>query len=421
MIIPSIDLMNGQAVQLVGGKEKALDAGDPLPIAERFSVAGEIAVIDLDAALGRGSNAQVVNALVRRCPCRVGGGIRDVEAALKWLDAGAEKVILGTKAVPEILAQLPRERLIAALDAVHGEVVVEGWQTKTGRNILEKMVELRDFVSGFLVTFVEHEGRMQGSALERTGELLNAAGGARITVAGGITSAEEIAALAAQGIDAQVGMALYTNRLTLARAITAPLKSERSDGLWPTVVCDEHGIALGLAWSSQESVNEAVALRRGVYHSRKRGIWRKGETSGAAQELLRIDLDCDSDALRFTVRQHGSGFCHLGTRTCWGALRGIDDVFRHVQSRVKDAPPESYTKRLLDDSELLEAKLLEEAGEVVAAENSEEAVCEAADLLYFTLVKLIKNGASWSDVEAELGRRMLKVTRRPGLAKSRHS
>ncbi|HQH26156.1 MAG TPA: phosphoribosyl-ATP diphosphatase, partial [Oligoflexia bacterium] len=304
---------------------------------------------------------------------------------------------------------------------VHGEVVVEGWQTKTGRNILEKMVELRDFVSGFLVTFVEHEGRMQGSALERTGELLNAAGGARITVAGGITSAEEIAALAAQGIDAQVGMALYTNRLTLARAITAPLKSERSDGLWPTVVCDEHGIALGLAWSSQESVNEAVALRRGVYHSRKRGIWRKGETSGAAQELLRIDLDCDSDALRFTVRQHGSGFCHLGTRTCWGALRGIDDVFRHVQSRVKDAPPESYTKRLLDDSELLEAKLLEEAGEVVAAENSEEAVCEAADLLYFTLVKLIKNGASWSDVEAELGRRMLKVTRRPGLAKSRHS
>ncbi len=108
MIVPSIDLQGGQAVQLVGGETKAIDAGDPLPIAERFAVAGEIAVIDLDAAMRKGSNAALVETLVERFPCRVGGGIRDVATAIGWLDRGARKIILGTMATPEILAELPR-------------------------------------------------------------------------------------------------------------------------------------------------------------------------------------------------------------------------------------------------------------------------------------------------------------------------
>ena len=134
MIIPSIDLMDGHAVQLVGGREKAIDAGDPRPIAERFRLAGTLAVIDLDAALGRGSNAGVIRDLLRLAPCRVGGGIRTVEAALDWLDAGAEQVILGTAAVPELLEQLPRERVVAALDADRDDVMVEGWRRATGRS-----------------------------------------------------------------------------------------------------------------------------------------------------------------------------------------------------------------------------------------------------------------------------------------------
>ena len=117
MIIPSIDLMNGQAVQLIGGKEKSLDAGDPRPIARRFARAGEVAVIDLDAALGRGDNRDLIKQLLAIAPCRVGGGIRDIETARQWLDAGAVKVILGTKAIPEILEKLPRDRVMAALDA----------------------------------------------------------------------------------------------------------------------------------------------------------------------------------------------------------------------------------------------------------------------------------------------------------------
>ena len=318
MIVPSIDLLAGSTVQLVGGEEKALDAGDPRPLAERFRIAGEIAVVDLDAARGEGSNAGLARELLRLAPCRVGGGIRDAASAIAWLDAGAEKVVLGTAARPEVLRQLPPERVVAALDARDGEVVVEGWRKGTGETIEERMAALAGLVGGYLVTFVEREGRMGGVDLERVERLVAAAGEVRVTIAGGVANADEIAALDRLGADAQVGMALYTGALDLADAIVAPLTSDRPDGLWPTVVVDESGIALGLAWSDAESVRTAIERRAGVYHSRSRGLWIKGDTSDASQELLRVDLDCDRDVLRFTVRQAGAGFCHLGARTCWG-------------------------------------------------------------------------------------------------------
>lgn len=426
MIIPAVDLQSGNAVQLISGKELEIDAGDPRPIAQRFALAGEIAVIDLDAAMGKGSNEAVILELLKVAKCRVGGGIRDVETARKWLDAGAAKVILGTAARPEILRELPRERVIAALDAVDGEVVVEGWVKKTGRGILERIDELKDYVGGFLVTFVEKEGRLGGTNLELAAEVIRRAGKARVTIAGGVTTAEDIAELDRMGADAQVGMALYRNLLTLGDAIAAPLvASDRADGLWPTVVCDEHGVALGLAYSSRESINAAVDSGRGVYQSRKRGLWRKGETSGDYQELLGIDLDCDRDTLRFTVRQHGAGFCHLGCHTCWGADDGLTALSRRLQGLREAAPEGSYTRRLFEDPALLSAKLREEAAELAEASEaagvdacSDEVVWEAADVLYFTLVTMVKHGVRLRDVESVLDARALKVTRRPGNAKN---
>ncbi len=417
MIVPSIDIQGGQTVQLVGGRDKALDAGDPRPIAQRFALAGEIAVVDLDAALGRGANTELIRDLLKLAPCRVGGGIRSVAAAIDWLDAGATKVVLGTAATPEILQQLPSERVIAALDAFDNEVVVHGWQTRTGRDVFEQMQLLRGMVGGFLVTFVEREGRLQGTDLERARRLREAAGDAELTVAGGITTLEEVAELDRLGIGAQVGMALYTGQMELADALAAPLTSDRPDGLWPTVVVDERGVALGLAWSSRESLRAAMRERAGIYQSRQRGLWVKGATSGARQELLRVELDCDRDALRFTVRQHGAGFCHNNTRTCWGPDRGLGELVRRLEERLRCAPAGSYTRRLLDDPDLLRAKLVEEVGELAAARTPAEVTGETADVLYFALVAMVRGGMALEAVEAELERRALKVTRRPGNAK----
>jgi len=417
MIVPSIDLLGGQAVQLIGGETPAIEAGDPRPIADRFGRVGETAVIDLDAARGEGSNAELIEDLVARAPCRVGGGIRDVDTAIRWLDAGARSVILGTAARPEILSQLPRDRVIAALDARDGEVVVEGWRTKTGASVIDRMRALRDHVGGFLVTFVELEGRLGGSALDRVEELVREAGDTRVTIAGGVTTAEEIAELDRMGADAQVGMALYSGRLTLADAFAAPLTSDRPDDLWPTVVTDEHGVALGLAYSNRESLTAAIDEAAGVYWSRNRGLWRKGATSGATQELLRVDADCDRDALRFVVRQQGAGFCHTGSATCWGERWGVPALNASVQERLRSAPAGSYTRRLFDDADLLRSKLLEEAGELADATTQDEAAWEAADVLYFALVRAAAAGADLEAVSRQLDARALRVTRRPGDAK----
>lgn len=418
MIVPSIDLRHGQAVQLIGGETPALEAGDPLPLAHRFGVAGPIAVIDLGAALGdEVQHAEQIEALCRVARCRVGGGIRTVDKAKAWLDRGAEQVIIGTAATPEFVTQLPRERVIVALDAVEGEVVVDGWRTKTGRSIADGMAELRDHVSGFLVTFVEREGRLQGTDLERVESLVEASGDAKLTIAGGVSSVEEILALDAIGADAQVGMALYTGRFTLGQAVAGLLTSDRPDGLFPTVVVDDSGVALGLAYSSAETLAEAVDTRAGVYHSRRRGRWKKGETSGATQELLAVDLDCDRDAVRFTVRQSSPGFCHLDTWTCFGEAGGAPELARTLASRVSQAPEGSYTRRLLDEPELLAAKLREEAQELVDAETRDDVAHEVADVVYFALVAMVRAGVTWPEVEAVLDRRSRRVTRRPGNAK----
>ncbi len=424
MIVPSVDVLEGRAVQLVGGKPGApgsLDLGDPMALAEKLSIAGEIAIVDLGAALGTGDNEALIASIVKRFPARVGGGIRGVEKAVRLLDAGATKVILGTAAKPEILSQLPKERVIAALDESGGRVVTHGWQQQSERTVEQGMADLAPLVSGFLVTSVDREGREQGldqSLLLRLAKYREL----DVTVAGGITSAAEIRVADQHGFDAQVGMALHTGKLLLADAVMAPLKaSDRPDGLWPTLVVDVHGVALGLAYSNRESLRKAVETRRGVYWSRQRGLWIKGESSGDAQDLVAVALDCDRDTLRFTVRQHGRGFCHEGTETCFGDRAGIVAEARRVAQRLKTAgeaqPGGSYTHRLLADPALLRSKLVEEAGELADAKSAEHAAEELADVVYFSLVRLLQAGGSLEDVERILDRRSRRVTRRPGNAK----
>ena len=415
MIIPSIDLQSGKAVQLIGGKEFAVDGGDPMAWAREFGIAGEIGVIDLDAALGTGNNRETIVGILKDHRCRVGGGIRTIEDALFYLDHGALQVIIGTKATPEFCAQLPRERVMAALDTVYGEVVVDGWQTNTKKPIEERIAELRDHVGGFLVTFVEREGRMVTMDMDRCRALKELCGDVPLTVAGGLSTVEEVAELDAMGIDVQVGMALYTRKIDYIDCVLSPIKRRLPDQLWPTVVADQQGRALGLVWSSEESVRLAAKERRGIYYSRSRQeIWRKGETSGAVQELLRIDLDCDRDALRFTVRQAGSGFCHKQTDSCWGDLGGFPALQSTLMARKQDAPVGSYSARLFNEEGLLESKLTEEAQELADATGREHIIAEAADLIYFTTAKLAQNGISLSEVEKELDRRSKKISRRGG-------
>ena len=265
---------------------------------------------------------------------------------------------------------------------------------------------------------------MGGFDLQAVAAAVRAAGegGARLTAAGGITTATEVAELDRIGADAQVGMALYTGRLPLGEAVAAPLAKpiDREGGaVWPTVVCDEWGHALGLVWSTSESLARAIAERKGIYWSRSRqALWEKGATSGNTQELVRVDLDCDRDALRFTVRQRGAGFCHRERRSCWPSGFDLDDLARTITERATRPEPGSGTAKLLADPALLAAKLQEEAEELGRASERADVVHETADVLYLALVAVVRGGGTLAEVVAELSRRRGAVTRRPMAAKS---
>ncbi|HVG54554.1 MAG TPA: HisA/HisF-related TIM barrel protein [Vicinamibacterales bacterium] len=226
MLIPSIDLQNGHVVQLVQGERLAIEAPDPEPWIERFSRFPRVQLIDLDAARGRGDNSEMVSVICRRLPCRVGGGIRSIERAQAVLTGGAHAVIASSAlfrdgqvdvAFARSLADaIGAERVIAAVDSRGGFVAIHGWKTILPVTAVEAVRALEPYCSEFLYTHVDKEGMMQGTDMDAI-MAVRAATTRRLTAAGGITTWEEIDTLDASGIDAVVGMAVYTGQLPLER------------------------------------------------------------------------------------------------------------------------------------------------------------------------------------------------------------
>jgi phosphoribosyl-ATP pyrophosphohydrolase len=179
---------------------------------------------------------------------------------------------------------------------------------------------------------------------------------------------------------------------------------EKCGGLVPTIVCDAFdGRPRMLAYSSRESLDAALCEGAGVYWSRKRQqLWRKGETSGSTQRLVRVTTDCDSDALVFYVEQTGVT-CHRGTDRCFdGEPFAWETLAARIAERAQGRGLASYTRALLDDPALLRAKIVEEALEVVEAQTREEVAWECADLLYFMTVKMQSAGIRIADVMVQL-------------------
>jgi phosphoribosyl-ATP pyrophosphohydrolase len=226
---------------------------------------------------------------------------------------------------------------------------------------------------------------------------------------------DRIAELEMARIDCLVDATKLTPEV-IADFFKTVLVTDREDGLWSTLIVDPLGIALGLAYSNYESLLYAIENRCGTYWSRSRdGLWIKGETSGATQQLLGIRLDCDRDCLRFRVTQDPPGFCHRNTHTCFGEQRTIQSVMQRLVERINETDEKSFTRKLANDATMLETKLLEEARELSEASQTDdldEIAWEAADVLYFSLVAMLKNGVTLDRVYNELARRMNRVVRR---------
>jgi phosphoribosyl-ATP pyrophosphohydrolase / phosphoribosyl-AMP cyclohydrolase / histidinol dehydrogenase len=334
----------------------------------------------------------------------------DYDDLMSCLDRGAEKVILSLAHASEVIGSVPSDRILLLLDVANASAVSD--KTRSGvSGVLLKSPSLElDLISSVSRFFSDSSIYVLSTSptppTSFTIRELRSVGAVPVLPTSQLTLGQS-----------------SSSQLNIADAFLAPLRSDRPDGLFPTVVSSfaQGGRSLGLVYSSRQSIVESILSGKGVYHSRRHGLWRKGETSGATQDVVRINLDCDADSLEFSVIQQGAGFCHLNRPSCFGELNGLAALETTLKSRLESAPEGSYTKRLFNDPDLLRSKVMEEADELCGAETKEQVAFEAADLFYFALTRCIAAGVSLVDIERNLDAKARKVSRRLGNAKARWS
>lgn len=429
MVIASIDMKDGSVVQLKNGKDLVLKRDDADSLISDFNKYGEVAIIDLDQALrntdekGNTKNTPLLKSLLRKGNVRVGGGIRDVKKARELISLGAEKVIIGSAAwnpspkagesvlneefLKELCEKIGKQRVIISVDSIQGKIAVKGWTETVDIPLIEGAKQAEKYCSELLFTCVEKEGCMQGTDMEAC-KALREAVSCRVVVAGGVNTLEQIVELEKLGCDVQLGMALYTGKVSLKDAFIGCLNFEKVDGMIPVIAQSPSGEVLMMGYSNKEAFEKSFATGKLTFFSRTRNVlWTKGETSGHFLELLKMRVDCDRDTVLATVIPHG-GVCHTGSFTCFGsepdAKSNLERLYGTIAERFANPRPGSYTATL--DAKRVREKVMEEAEELCDdADSKEEVIWEAADLLYFVSVLMYKEGVNWQDVYDELDRR----------------
>ncbi len=428
MVISSIDLKDGHVVQLKNGKDLVLQRDDSDALIDEFNKYGEVAIIDLDAALrntdekGNTKNTELLKSLLRRGNVRVGGGIRDVKKARQLISLGAEKVIIGSAAwnanrkdgepilntafLDELVKAIGRQRIIISVDAINGKIAVKGWTETANISLIEGAREAEKYASELLFTCVEKEGCMQGTDMGMVKELRNAVK-CRVVAAGGVNSLEQVVELERMGCDVQLGMALYTGVVSLKDSFIECLDWKKTDGMIPVIAQSEAGEVLMMGYANKDAFERTFKDGKLTFFSRTRNtLWTKGETSGHFLQLVKLRADCDRDTVLATVIPHG-GACHTGSWTCFtsepDAKSNMERLYATIADRFANPKPGSYTATLNDKR--VREKVMEEAEELTEAEGKDEVIWEAADLLYFVSVLMYKEGVSWKDVYNELDKR----------------
>ncbi len=427
MVISSIDLKNGHIVQLKNGKELVLQRDDADELISQFNMYGEVAVIDLDAALGnidlKGNtvNTPLLKSLLHKGNVRTGGGIRSVKRAKELISLGAEKVIIGSAAwnmkadgkssildeefLTELVQAVGKDRIIISVDCINGKIAVKGWTETVDVSLDQGAKEAEKYCSELLFTCVEKEGCMQGTNMEYAKQLREAVK-CKVVVAGGVSSMDEIVQLEKLHCNVQLGMALYTNKISLKDAFIECLNWEKVE-LMPVIAQSVNGQVLMQGYANKEAFEKTFELGKLTFFSRtKNRLWTKGETSNNFLEVRTLRADCDRDTVLATVVPHGPT-CHTGSWTCFGSdpdeSSSMGRLYNVIADRFAKPRPGSYTATL--DSKRVREKVEEEAEELCEAESRDDVIWEAADLIYFVNVLMYKEGVSWKDVFDELDKR----------------
>ena len=428
MVISSIDLKDRHIIKLKNGRDLVLQRDDADNLINEFNFYGEVAVIDLDAAMGnvdaKGNtvNTNLLKSLLRKGNVRTGGGIHTVKRARELISLGAEKVIIGSSAwnknpssndsvlntefLEELVQAIGKQRIIISVDAINGKITVKGWTETIDVSLIEGAKQAEQYCSELLFTCVEKEGCMQGTNIDMAQELRNAVK-CRVVVAGGVSTESEIEQLEKMGCDVQLGMALYTNKVSLKDSFIRCLDWKKTDGMIPVIAQSEHGEVLMMGYANHEAFKKTFDTKKLTFWSRTRNtLWTKGETSGHFLEVKKLRADCDRDTVLATVVPHG-GVCHTGSFNCFSSeadeKSSMERLYGTIAERFANPKPGSYTATL--DSKRVREKIEEEAEELCEADGKDEVIWEAADLLYFVSVLMYKEGVNWNDIYSELDRR----------------
>ena len=341
-LYPAIDLKDGKCVRLKQGEFNRITvySDEPYRIARYFEENGAtfIHLVDLDGALkGRAVNENAIRKIVGSVtiPCELGGGIRTIEDIERVLSYGVYMVIIGTKAVSdpefvrEAIERFGAGRIVVGVDAKDGMVAVEGWEQVSDKTAVALCSAMKEIgVKHIIYTDISKDGMLCGPNIEMTKKLTDETG-LDVIASGGVSSMEDLQALASAGIKgAIIGKAIYEKRVDIAEAVKAfpvfessvPFSDFKLDGngLIPVVVQEEDtGQVLMVAYMNEQAYNMTVETGRMTYYSRsRRELWIKGLTSGHFQYVSSLMLDCDNDTILAKVRQAGAA-CHTGAHSCF--------------------------------------------------------------------------------------------------------
>lgn len=429
MVISSIDLKDGHVVQLKNGKDLVLQRDDADKLIGDFNKYGEVAIIDLDAAMrntdekGNTKNTALLKSLLRKGNVRVGGGIRDVKKARQLLSLGAEKVIIGSAAwnsgrksaedpilntafLDELTSAIGKEHVIISVDAINGKIALKGWTETANIDLIEGAKAAEKYAGELLFTCVEKEGCMQGTDMSMVKSLRDAVK-CRVVAAGGVNSLEQIVELERLGCDVQLGMALYTGKVSLKESFISCIDWDKVDGMVPVIAQSMNQEVLMMGYSNREALEKTFETGKLTFFSRTRKtLWTKGETSNNFLNLVKMRVDCDRDTILATVIPEGPT-CHTGSWTCFTTSPDerstMERLYGTISERFANPKPGSYTATLNDKR--VREKVMEEAEELTEAEGKDEVIWEAADLLYFASVLMYKEGVTWQDIYDELDKR----------------
>ncbi len=458
-IYPAIDIIDGKCVRLKMGdySQKTVFGDDPVAVAKEWERLGAkfIHIVDLDGARsGDMPNFDLISKIAKSVSAKieVGGGIRDMTAVDRYLEAGVRRVILGTAALrnpafARAAAQKYGDRVAVGIDAKDGKVAVSGWEEVSSADAAEFAKEMeRAGVKTIIYTDIATDGMLSGPNLKAMEEMVNAVD-IDVVASGGVSKIEDVAALKKTGVEgAIIGKALYTKDIDLSRALAEAENTEKDvkhmdiikadfikdlkfdkDGLIPAVAQDSvSGEVLMLAYMNADSIRETIKTGHATYFSRSRQqLWEKGATSGNFQDVVEMYVDCDQDAIVLKVKQTGNA-CHTNNHSCFyrrvkdGKLEEIPtgtaakpgilyDVYNVIVDRVNHPKKGSYTNYLFDKGiDKMLKKVGEEASEVIIASKNyvkSEVQYETADLLYHLSVVLVEQGLTWDDIFVELQKR----------------